>query len=101
METTSHTRHTNPIDWAFRSRKTGHITLIQMPNLLLWLVLVAFAVRLVLHPAGTIGMVVSILSSVLLLAWAALEVVSGVNPFRRVLGGVVGLGQIVSLFALK
>lgn len=100
--TTQAARHyTNPIDWVFRSRTTGRITIFQAPNLLLWLVLAVFAARTLLHPGGTAGAVLSSVGTVLLLAWAALEVLNGVNPFRRLLGAVVAISQLVTLFATR
>jgi len=94
-------RYTNPLDWALRSRATGRITLFQVPNLPLWLALAALAVRIVAHPSGRAGSALAVGASVLLLVWAVLEVVTGVNPFRRLLGAGVGLLQLVSLFALR
>ena len=101
MGTILERHYANPLDWAFRSRATGRITLFQVPNLPLWLALAALAVRLVAHPSGLAGSVLAVASSVLLLVWGVLEVVTGVNPFRRLLGAGVGLVQLVSLFALR
>jgi hypothetical protein len=77
------------IDWLFRNRQTGRITVAQFPNLPLWLFLVATAVRAVLHPSGGARSVVNAVATVGLLWWAADEVARGVNPWRRILGGAV------------
>ena len=67
--------------WLFRNRATGRITIVQVPNV--WLTLF-LACRLgeavfsstVLHWGGTVA----------LAFWAMGELISGVNPFRRLLG---------------
>jgi hypothetical protein len=77
------------VDWMFRSRATGRITIVQRPNLALAVALCAIVVRIVLHPAGTAGLVLTVLVAVALAVWAVLEIVRGVNPWRRLLGAVV------------
>ena len=54
------------IDWLFRNRQTGEITIAQMPN----------------AP---------------LIVWAGDEVLRGVNPWRRLLGGGVLAFTLVGL----
>lgn len=85
------------IDWLFRDRTTGRIVVMQLPNIPLWVFLVATAVRLVAHPHGTVGTVVSVVATVAIVVWAGLEVARGVNPFRRILGGVVLVAVAVGL----
>jgi len=87
-------------DWLFRNRKTGEITIAQLPNAPLIVFLAAWILRAVAQPTGTLDTVVSVVATGALLGWAALEVGWGVNPWRRILGGVVIVGQLV-LFALR
>lgn len=84
------------IDWLFRDRRTGGITIAQFPNPPLIVFLVAAAVRLVADPSGTVGDVVWVVGFVALLVWALDEIVRGVNPWRRILGTVVLVGQLVA-----
>ncbi len=73
----------------FRNRRTGTITVAQFPNLALWLFIAVAAIRRFARPAGTAGTAVTVAASLALAWWAVDEVVRGVNPFRRMLGGVV------------
>jgi amino acid permease len=77
------------LDWLLRDRTTGRIVVVQVPNLPLALFLVALVVRVVAHPHGTAGRVVGAVGTAALLYWAGEEVLQGVNPFRRILGGTV------------
>jgi hypothetical protein len=77
------------IDWLFRNRRTGRLTVAQMPNVPLLVFLVAVGIRWVLHPSGTAGTVVGVTGAVALIVWAGDEIVRGVNPWRRILGGGV------------
>ncbi|MGH9022024.1 MAG: hypothetical protein ACRDV9_02830 [Acidimicrobiia bacterium] len=83
------------IDWLFRSRVTGRITIAQFPNLSLGLFLVASAVRAIFRPSGALGTAVGVAVTGALVWWALDEVIRGVNPWRRFLGGTVLLGQLV------
>ena len=74
------------LDWLFRSRTTGRITIAQFPNVALWIFLAMAGLRRVVTkdtaPRAAIDWI-----AVLALAWWALdEVFRGVNPFRRLLG---------------
>lgn len=77
------------IDWLFSDRTTGRPTVAQWPNLPLVAFVVAAVVRAVLHPSGTVGTVVDVVATVALVAWAGDEVLRGVDPWRRLLGGGV------------
>jgi len=77
------------IDWLFRSRETGRITIAQMPNLPLWIFIVAAALRSVLDPAGGARTALDVAATGALVWWAVDELARGVNPWRRILGGVV------------
>jgi hypothetical protein len=85
------------LDWLFRSRRTGRITLVQAPNwtLAVWLVTTA-AVRIG-SPQGHLRDVLTLVATLALLAWSADELLRGVNPFRRILGGLVLGGLLLSL----
>ena len=91
------------VDWAFRDRTTGAITIAQPPNLPLWLFLgltalawLADALAPASRPiAGWLG-----IAAHLALAWWAIdEILRGVNPWRRVLGGGALLGLAALLIA--
>jgi hypothetical protein len=77
---------TGIVNWMFRSRKTGKITLVQLPNWSLTLWLLASGVMWLVHPQGWVRTVLAVIASAALALWAADEVVRGVNPFRRLLG---------------
>ncbi len=81
------------IDWLFRNRKTGRITIAQFPNAALWLFLVASVLRSVFDPDGWPGSTLKVLAAGGLFWWAVDELTRGVNPWRRLLGGVVLAGQ--------
>jgi len=78
------------IDWLFRDRTTGKIVIGQFPNTALWIFLAATAIRLLFHPKGTYGTAVLVAATGGLLWWAGDELLRGVNPWRRMLGVVVG-----------
>jgi predicted neutral ceramidase superfamily lipid hydrolase len=77
------------IDWLFRSRTTGKITVAQFPNPPLAVFLVVVAFRWIFHPSGTVGTITNIVAAVALIGWAGDEIIRGVNPWRRILGGAV------------
>ena len=74
------------VDWLFRDRETGAITIAQAPNLPLWVFLAAWLLLAVFDPSGWLGTVLEVVRILGLAIWAGLEVWSGVNPFRRILG---------------
>ena len=77
------------IDWLLRDRRTGSWTLVQVPNapLLVWVV--ASVVRWLAHPSGGVRTALDVVATVALVIWAGDELLRGVNPARRILGGVV------------
>jgi hypothetical protein len=83
------------IDWLFRNRQTGQITIAQMPNIPLGLFLIASVLRWLFDPSGGARTALGALATVGLLWWAVDEVVRGVNPWRRFLGGAVLAGQVL------
>jgi hypothetical protein len=81
------------VDWLLRDRRTGEIVIAQAPNPALWVVIVTWALRLALDPAGRWRTGLVVVGTVALVWWAGDEVLRGVNPWRRILGGVV-LGAV-------
>ena len=85
------------LGWFFRNPDSGEIVVAQAPNLPLWAFLAATAVRLLFHPDGTAGTLVSIVSTVAIVVWALIEIAAGSSPFRRVLGGTVLVVVLIGL----
>ena len=75
--------------WFFQNRDTGAITIVQRPNLVLWIVIVAGALRWIWPSSGSLGLVLTLLVKGGLLVWAVDEIFRGVNPWRRCLGTAV------------
>lgn len=82
--------------WFFRNRRTGAVTIIQAPNLLLWIAIASGILRLMVTDAEY-GGIFTIVFRCALLAWAADEIVRGVNPWRRCLGVAVAVYQLAVL----
>jgi hypothetical protein len=80
--------------WVFRDRVTGRIVIAQFPNppLLVWIL--ASLLRWVLHPDGDLSTLLWVVGSAALLVWAGDEILRGVNPWRRFLGGAVLVGLL-------
>jgi len=70
----------------FRSRKTGKITMAQLPNWSLTLWFLASGVMWLVHPQGWVHDVLVVIASGALALWAADELLRGVNRFRRLIG---------------
>jgi predicted neutral ceramidase superfamily lipid hydrolase len=85
------------INWLFRSRETGKMTVAQLPNAPLFVFLAAVAVRWIFRPTGTVGTVVTVVAAVALIIWAGDEVIRGVNPWRRILGGAILIFTVVGI----
>ena len=81
------------VNWAFRSRVDGRITVAQFPNVALWIFLVSMVLGFALgaFAAGASGLrsAVDVIGTLALIWWAGDELVRGVNPWRRGLGLVV------------
>jgi hypothetical protein len=77
------------LQWFFRNRETGAITIAQAPNLALWIVIVGSVLIWVWHPPGHLGIALEIVVKGGLFVWASDEVLRGVNPWRRCLGAAV------------
>ena len=87
------------LDWMFRSRKNGRITLVQLPNWPLGVWLLTSVAMWLGQPKGPVGASLFALSSAALAWWAGDEVLRGVNPFRRLLGAAVLAWLLFSLVA--
>jgi hypothetical protein len=72
------------IDWLFRSRRTGRITVFQLPNVALWIFIAAAVLGRLVD-----WRVVKAVAAGALVWWAVDEVLRGENPFRRLLGAAV------------
>ena len=86
-----------PVDWLFRNRQTGRITIAQFPNAALWLFLIAATLRSLIDPTGWPSTALKAAATAGLLWWAADELFRGVNPWRRLLGGMVLALQVARL----
>ncbi len=84
----------------FRSRKTGRITLGQLPNWPLVVWLLASGVMWLGRPQGWVRSVLVVLAWAALALWAAAELLRGVNPFRRILGFATLAWLVFSLVRL-
>ena len=85
------------IDWFWRDRHTGKITVAQWPNLWLWIFAVASLVELITNIAGPAGIALHVVATVSLVIWAGDELLRGVNPWRRCLGAAVLIGSTLKL----
>lgn len=85
------------VDWLFRNRTTDRVTIAQFPNAALALFLAASVLRWFLDPDGRLDTALRGLAAGALVWWAVDELVRGVNPWRRLLGGAVLAGQLVQL----
>jgi hypothetical protein len=75
--------------WFFRNRETGAITIAQAPNFALWIVIVGSALIWVWPPPDGLGVAFEIAVKGSLLVWTIDELLRGINPWRRCLGGIV------------
>lgn len=85
------------LQWFFVSRQTGRITIAQAPNLVLWIVIAAAALRWLLPMSGTPALVLDVAFKGGLVVWALDELFRGVNPWRRCLGAAVLAYEIATL----
>jgi predicted Na+-dependent transporter len=87
------------LDWCFRSRATGRITIAQFPNTALWVFLAASLVTWGVQPGGIISGAARIIALGSGAYWAGDELLRGVNPWRRALGLFVLAYLVVSAAA--
>ena len=83
------------IDWLFRNRATGEITIAQFPNLALWIYLAAVVLKRFASDGSTFRTAVDWCGVVALGWWSLDELIRGVNPWRR-LHGLAGTGLAVA-----
>jgi len=74
------------LDWLFRNRRTGRVTIGQAPNILLAVWVAATVLRSTLHPTGALRIGLNVIARGALVVWAVDEIARGVNPWRRALG---------------
>jgi hypothetical protein len=81
----------------FFKDKDGHIVIVSWPNIPLvgWIV---FKVLAMIVTKGRIHTGSEALSMALLYTWAYMEIMSGVNYFRRLLGLIVLVAILISYF---
>lgn len=84
--TTGDARIRAPLEWLFQSRKTGSITVGQVPNLPMWIFLVTLLVHWTVSTDTVLADRLEGISLVSLAWWAILELGWGVNPWRKLLG---------------
>jgi hypothetical protein len=84
------------LEWLFRNRQTGKITIAQPPNLVVWIVILAGILLWIWHPAGKARGALTIIFKGGLVVWAADEIVRGVNPWRRCLGAAVAVYELTT-----
>jgi hypothetical protein len=82
------------VDWMFRSRVTGRLTVVQMPNAALVVFAACRVAQAVFSPHGAAGDALRVAGDAALAWWALDEVFRGVNPFRRLLGAAA-LGSLL------
>jgi hypothetical protein len=75
-----------PLEWLFRDRRSGRITIAQFPNVALWIFLASVLLRRVGPSHGAVRTTFGVIGVGALAWWAVDEVVRGVNPFRRLVG---------------
>lgn len=82
----------------FRSRETGKVVVIQPLNIPLGVFFVAAAIRRFANLEGAPRTAIDVIAFVSLMWWAIDEILRGVNPFRRLLGGLVAAATLAGLF---
>lgn len=74
------------IDWLFRNRETGEITIAQFPNAALWLFIAVVVLRWFVPTDHDLRPLLDWIGVGALGWWSVDEIVRGVNPWRRILG---------------
>jgi hypothetical protein len=83
--------------WLFVNRRHGGITVVQWPNIQLAVFIVAAVVPRVVRLHGDVASIVRTIGVVALIIWSLDELLRGVNPFRRLLGGAILVLTVVHL----
>lgn len=82
------------VNWFFRNRHTGKITIAQFPNPPLWIFLGAWVVQQLADESSSVATIADYVATGSLGWWAVDEVARGVNPWRRTLG-CLGVGVVI------
>jgi hypothetical protein len=85
------------LEWCFRNRQTGRITVAQSPNLPLWIFFVMVIARWIVRTDGVARTSVDAIAVAALGWWATDELFRGVNPWRRLLGLIGGAFAVAGL----
>lgn len=85
--------------WWFASRTDGQFVVAQRPNPALAVWLAALIWRMIANPTGLQRATLEGVAAGALVVWALDEIVRGVSPFRRVLGGVVLVPTLLGLLS--
>ena len=88
------------LEWCFRNRQTGRITVAQSPNLPLWIFFVMVIARWIVRTDGVARTSVDAIAVAALGWWATDELFRGVNPWRRLLGLIGGAFAVAGLVSL-
>jgi len=85
------------VEHFFKDNK-GRVVIVQWPNTPLWVAIAFYILTRIsiplLNQIGSWGLIIS------LLYWSYLEIVYGVNSWRRFLGLAIAISQLVKLFAI-
>ena len=68
------------LDWFFRNRHTGRITIAQFPNVPLWIFVAAALLRWIIPSGSWAHTLAAWVAAVALAWWAGDEILRGVNP---------------------
>jgi hypothetical protein len=100
LESARMTTRERLVDWCFRNRETGGITIGQPPNPAAIVSAAAFGARAIFRPSGRIGTGLGAVGTAAAVYWAGDELLRGVNPWRRTMGAAA-LGGIVTLLVRR
>ena len=88
------------LDWFFRDRVTGRITIAQLPNPPLLIFLASVGLSWLFSAHASAQALLGGIGTAALAWWSIDEVLRGVNPWRRVLGGFGCAFVVLRLIAL-
>jgi hypothetical protein len=91
-------KHSPIVNWLF-ANKSGRIVIIQIPNVALWVAIVAW-VGMRFVSIARWHLALEILFNGALIVWAIMEIGWGASRFRRMLGAVV-LGWVFVGLAIR
>jgi hypothetical protein len=88
------------LNWLFRNRYTGAVTIAQAPNFVLWVVIASGGLLWAFPSSGDLSVALKVVFKCGLLVWAVDELFRGVNPWRRFLGAAVLGYELTTLIPL-